>query len=283
MTLADRHDIHFFWGDQPMSWMRYMSLYSFRLLNPEWDIHLWQCSTPVRGKYWTCPNQQDFFRYSGDDYRSFLPELDVRFHAWSHWRINELGPSHLSNLFKWQLMAGEGGWYADLDILWVRPMSHYLSRIDAGYNMAICYRLGYFSIGLLASTGGMAFFRRVLESAENATREVYQSAGVMAIYNALGCQPFQGSDHIKKIKQQHTGASILNFPMDLIYPWRCTEMADVFCRRHKHIPGKTIGIHWYAGAEISQQYNRCMNHNNFHQFDNTYSYFAQLVCGDSVV
>jgi hypothetical protein len=38
----------FFWAGGPMSWLRYLTLASFRHLNPNWEMRIYHCPTTSR-------------------------------------------------------------------------------------------------------------------------------------------------------------------------------------------------------------------------------------------
>jgi hypothetical protein len=40
---------------------------------------------------------------------------------------------------------------------------------------------------------------------------------------------------------------------------------------------ETIGIHWFAGDPISQEYNNKMDHTNYKGFDNIITYFSEKI------
>ena len=49
--------MYFYWGGSAMSWMRYMTLYSFRKMNPDWEMVL--CLASVDVDRWV-HRKQDF-------------------------------------------------------------------------------------------------------------------------------------------------------------------------------------------------------------------------------
>ena len=156
--------VAFFWGNETMSWMRWMTLLSFRKLNPDWQIDLYLCKpNGIKTKTWKDAPIQDFFNFDGEDYFKKAKALDINLKKWrlidqkgKSWE-DKMGPSHKSNFFKWQELGVYGGIYSDLDILWVKPMDAYYEKIKH-YNTMICYRHTYFSIGLLGASPNNKFF-----------------------------------------------------------------------------------------------------------------------------
>ena len=79
----------FFWGNETLSWMRYMTLYSFRKLNPDWKIELHLCPpSTIKYKTWLDGVQQDFFNFSGRDFTDKLNSLDIELKEWSLYHKN---------------------------------------------------------------------------------------------------------------------------------------------------------------------------------------------------
>ena len=256
--------IYFFWGNQKMSWMRYMTLYSFRKLNLEWEIELWLYDNPIKEKTWEGEEIQDFFSYDGPDYL----EEAIKLVTVKEWKgVKETGPSHQSNLFKWYMLAKYGGVYADMDILWIKPFDVYskLKRYDVSLS---CFG-NLFSIGLLAATSSNLFFARVLEVAlENYDKKEYQCLGVNVLYKIFDCW-WNEPKLFEKVTQLFPRLRYFGIPKNWIYPARCFEMNQIFEQKIK-LPEDCIGIHWYAGAEIPQKWNNLLNENNVGQFSNTF-------------
>ena len=46
--------IFFYWGGSDMSWMRYMTLYSFRKMNPDWEVILYVSDNNQKEKGCNC-------------------------------------------------------------------------------------------------------------------------------------------------------------------------------------------------------------------------------------
>ena len=263
----------FFWGNDKMSWLRYMTLYTFCKWNPNWKIQLYTREQNKTEKYWDTPEQQDFFCYTGSNYFERLQDLNIEVISWKldHKLNDEMGPSHVSNLFKWQQLAEEGGVYLDMDILFVKSIEDWYTKVEES-DAILCYAPErYFSIGLLGSSGDNAFYRLVFdECIKTFFGGVYQSMGVMVLYQMFG--PMRQLDHWGRLQNSFSELVFQNFSMEYVYPWMCTQMQEVFGVRHVELPVNTFGIHWYAGTEIAQRYNVLMDGEDWHKYDNTFSY-----------
>ena len=65
-----------------MSYIRYLTLKSFRFHNPEWIIDLYVAPQNDVGKTWIDNVEQDFFVFNGEDYTSLLHDLDINIKGW---------------------------------------------------------------------------------------------------------------------------------------------------------------------------------------------------------
>ena len=264
--------VYFFWGKQKMSWLRYMTLWTFKKFNPNWSMYLYVYDTPIKNKYWENEEDQDFFRYDGDDYF----ERAIKLATVREWKGGIVtGPSHQSNLFKWTMLSTQGGVYSDMDILWVKPFDIY--EEFRHYDVALSCFDNVFSIGLLGSTSGNKVFERILEETKKVkdfTR--YQSMGVEVLYRLLDLQEvYKIEDTIPRrfnlyymLQVYFPGVKFFNLPRNWIYPFKCFEIDNLF-ERVVSLPENCIGIHWYAGAAISQRWNIMLDESKLVRFDST--------------
>ena len=280
--------MYFFWANESMSWLRYMTLYSFKKLNPDWDMEL-HCCRPNKVVYkpWKDSPTQDFFNFQGKDYFPEVQKLGIAVKEWSVENVdgrdweNTFCSSHKSNIFKWQKMAQDGGFYSDLDILYLKPMDEYYEHVK-NTDLIICYRNKYFSIGFLGSSPDNRLFRDIYRNAFSSFKvDKYQTVGVENIYawlrkieNVPEDTDVSRMDLLDIIRRNYPELCVFNNEMELLYPWTYNRMEDVFRFRHTSVPENCIGIHWYAGDSLSQRYNNLLTEDNYNQFNNTYTYFA---------
>ena len=276
-------EIFFFWGNPTMSWMRYMTLASFRKLNPEWKITLYTFPCKPKTKPWKDHNDQDFFTFKGVDYLPKVEALDIEVKQWNMAGLlpENISSSHISNFFKWHTLATQGGIYADMDILWVKPFDEFYEKIK-DMDLSIC-ATKFFSIGLLSSSPKNIVFERALGSAYSTyTNTVYQSAGVVALYVWLYGPKIleheykiwgalaQKESIFADLQNAAQDKKMYNIPMDLIYHLDCTQMEQMF-ETTVTIPEETIGLHWYAGHPLAQKFNNLLTSENFREHQNTFT------------
>ncbi len=254
-----------------MSWLRYLTLASLCRHNPDWTIELYTSpDNSCRENTWSDkdPMQQDHATYTGPDYWPLVDDLPVVRKTWdTREQFRQSPPSQKSNLFKWFHLGYPGGVYSDMDILYTAPLPTWDAKT------VLCVHGNCFAIGLLASSCHNRFFFEVYN---NATRCIdpmsYQSAGVQAMYRLLGTEDSKPG-LIEKVEK--IGQPVLNIPRKLVYPFWWNELEHYWEREHRELPAETIGLHWYAGAPVSQEWNNRIDHETITQFENTIAYHAE--------
>ena len=277
--------IFFYWEGDKMSWMRYMTLYSFRKYNPDWKMVLYLNKNPkIKVKPWKCINSQDFFSYVGDDYFDLLSKLNIEIVEWdlSDNKIKEtdlvVSPSHKSNFLKWSKLHEDGGIYSDMDILFFKPIdSFYDELIDGCYDTAIC-QTKYLSIGFLASKKHNEFFRDIfINGISKFNKDDYQTAGVMNIYDLYDGVSIDKVLDAAKIKYKNL--KFYNIPMNLLYFLDSTKINYAINNslNINKFPAESIGYHWYAGHPNMQKLNNLLNENNYMNHNNTFTCIAKEI------
>ena len=190
--------ILFFWGNTKMSWLRYMTLYSFRKYNPDWLINLYVSDQKIHTKTWKTYEEQDFFMYAGNDYMDNIKDLNINTIEYTikDKKGNEISPSQKSNFFKWQLLATNGGFYSDMDILFFRSINDLYEKTKE-YDIGLTYTW-IFSVGFMFSKGNNLFFQDVYNECLNKfDADNYQGASATALRKWPNIQAVE--DQYKKV------------------------------------------------------------------------------------
>lgn len=287
--------LNFFWANETMSWLRYLSLWSARKLNPDWDIRLYLHSPEEsygigEGPWVNQKIAQDFFTYDGVDYLDGLRDIGVDIRTWNpQYFVKSLSgiadalrletplvpedstPSHRSNYFKWFLLATEGGFYSDNDILFIKPLSEFYDKFS-NHDMLISYHENdlYFSIGFLGSKGNCEPYRDFYAQAlKGFSRENYQAAGVRALNTSLGNPSM--SKGWEPLIGKYPKLDIANMGMSYFYPYESDEVEFYFEKEPQHIDhnkiNDAIGLHWYAGHPTSQKWNNILAPDNVADYE----------------
>jgi len=268
--------MNFFWSGPRLSWMRYLTLRSFRYYNPDFRIVL-HTAEATGGKKWVSSETLDSQSYEGPDYMDQVDALDVTRKTYDTIHLGRLAkglaPSHLCDICQWQLLHHDGGFYADMDILFAAPIPY-----DDVKNRDVVYCLseGFIAIGLFGASPQNRFFKAVLETAkQNYKPTAYQSTGAEAIYRLGGIWPRWGQvdqpgiKALQTLKLRFQKEKFLRLPDSTVYPWTYRQTEQIFNETHLLPPG-CIGIHWFGGNTISQQWNNLLTVDNQMSYSNTF-------------
>jgi hypothetical protein len=258
---------HFYWGGGPLSYLRFLSVQSFKKQNPEWQVKVHQ---PVINSWapgtWVNNVKQDF--------RSQLGLLDITIvsHDFDSYGFsNQAHEVHKSDFLRWRLLAEEGGLWSDIDIFYTKPMScleentpqH--SKID----VALCPLKPphKHTVGFMLASKDNAFYNYISElSQQHYNKEVYQCMGSDLInsrfesFESFG-QQFPGNQFIflnKKSVYAITSKTIESF----------YQPVDSALKKKFNSP-QMIGYHWFGGHPRSQDFENTLqpdtikNYNHF--------------------
>lgn len=262
---------NFFWAGSKLSWLRYMTLYSFRHYHPDWQMLLYRSTGESIVKSWQSHEMQDSDAYTGPDYTPRLASLNITLEDYAP-PFPKLAPAHASDFFQWELLSTKGGFYFDMDILFVRPLP-YVRLINQ--DAVFCLSNGFMTIGMFASSPHCRLFMDIQSSAENNfTPGKYQCTGAEAIYRLANVWPKWGSYKnpgvmaLNYLCRKYQDLKIINMPSTAVYPFTYREVSKIF-QQVVSVPINCYGIHWFGGSALSQQWNNILQPDTFGHYPNT--------------
>jgi len=269
-------DIYFYWGNSTMSYMRYMTLHSFKTHNPDWTIYLIKNSQETNRDLTETVEKQDKTEYTGKDYSYLIDDLNINIVEFGNDFIDlddavvaSMSDVHIKDILNWKLLAEQGGIVADMDILFTTPIGDSIQdSVELGL---ICFdnnpQKDYIPVSFMYSSGKNEFFKKTYENAlRNYNPSIYESCGTMCIEE----------NNLNEIKGNYLNMGIQEladgvvFPfiavpwmkgINMLYDTDCTSLMD----------SNSVGIHWYGGAPQSQKYNNIINDKTVHEINNTIS------------
>ena len=292
---------HFYWGNTVLPFLRYLTLYSFRSLNPDWIIKLHTSKNISLNKSWDSGEQQ--FNCTAKDYIEYINRLNIEIveHNFSkEFDNNDIDHFHeviKSDILRWKLLSEEGGFWSDMDILYIKSMNNFLSGKEK-FDTFICDNNGYYSIGFLLSNRNNPYYDYIYRKSKdkNITRN-YQCFG-----NILLKQNFNS---FQDISSYFSDISIYNIPMNIVYPHDWINHDKIFkvssynikrkptykerqmMRRRptyineteniKEFDEQTIGLHWFGGSEIAGEYQSLLNDKTFNAYDIVICKYIKLI------
>ena len=271
--------MYFFWSGNAMSWMRYMTLYSFRKMNPDWEMVLCLSQNDICTKKWSIPESQDFLNYKGDNYFDSVSGLDITIEPVKFpdvFKAVITSPVHESDLYRYYKLYNDGGFYSDMDVLYFRPMDNIYDEIvqrEANTVLYTCF--DHSAIGFLGAEKDNPFYKDLMVSAL-ATKDAtsYQAYGADLIYNFCGV-----CDIRNVVRNKYNELIVFVIPDYLIYQYNCHMIKHAFSNSLgvKDFDRRSIGYHWYAGAKIAQKFNNLLTKNNYMNYKITFSEITKEV------
>ena len=275
--------IFFYWENNKMSWMRYMTLYSFRKLNPEWEIDLYFDDNNDFNDHKWKENIQDYSHFDGVDYFDEIKKLNVnikQIDSDNDWlsQFKNVTPSGKSNIFKWHQLYKHGGFFADMDIIFVKPIDNFYDYLtENNYNTVFSQNrykdiMNYLSIGFLASNKNNSFYKDIYENCFKFSNQVeYQTYGVNCVYD-LYDMTLKNNDVLSASIEKYKDLKIHNVDFELVYPYDSTKIEYCFNNDIdlNELPPNTIGYHWCAGHPTAQKYNSLLTDKNYKDYNNLF-------------
>lgn len=280
-------NIYFYWGNEKMSFLRYMTFYSFCKYNPDWNVTLIKRKNNSIKKDFGWSEKQDFNNFTGTDYIQYIDELEINIEYLED-EYPEIAKAtnsdvHISDLLGWYILGTKGGVIADTDILFFNKLLYDgFKEFDVGL---ITFKgnplKNYIPVSFMIGSGN-EFFKRIYDHAiKNFDEKIYESAGtqvIKAVYN-----------DIDNFQKEFPDLKFINVPGLLIFPfseshYKYNDFFELMYKINAHhlINEHCLGIHWYAGNPISQQYNNKVTEVNYNRIDNTMSKLIGKVLNDDI-
>jgi hypothetical protein len=217
-------------------------------------------------------HQVDTVDYKADfDYFNLVKELPIKIISVDFpEHVKKLGEAQKSDFLRWRLLYKEGGFWGDMDILFIKPLNkiyfnngmfdlldNTLSIIPNSINS---HQIGFY----LSAPKNPMFKELCLLSSEKRAIHLYQDLGCELLNRNLGSK-----DNI----EQKFNLKTINVDQDVFYKFDHTKLdklysTDLFGK--EMLPDeKVIGIHWYGGSPLTQKTNNILNHGNVGSINNT--------------
>ena len=260
--------IAFYWAGGPLSWLRYMTLYSFKKHNPEWKMTLYLGTGFTSKLGWKSGESQENRTHEGYDYLKEVTQWDIKVKVWRTTEIINLSPVHQSDLFTWWYLYNYGGFYSDLDILFTHTCASLYDHVQ-DLDLMFMSQDRSIPIGFLAASPGTQLYHGLYQYCLTQDHETYQSAGYPALCKYLLSAPYiDGQSTIRVLKHRYSECKIgdINYQYT-VYPVSWNKAGILFTQKQIPVNKRAIGVHWFGGACLSQEYNRLLTIDNYKQHD----------------
>lgn len=254
-----------------MSFLRYVSIFSFKKLNPDWNVTVIRRRNPSETKCDSWNEKPDFLHFKGKDYANKLNNLDVNV-LWlediypeiSTLKLPEL---HMGDLMQWRVLNDVGGVFSDTDILYFKPMDfEKIKNIDIGLvSFNGNPKPGYIPTSFVIGRPNQ-FFSVLCEKAKDIDYSDWEAAGTSLIHRVFG--------DFNSVKDAFPDKNVQRIDSKLFFPFSETDYPFVqyfslMFFENIPMPEQSIGIHWYGSSRISQFFNNSINSENYTKQNNT--------------
>lgn len=238
--------IHFYWSGGKLPYLRYLTVKTFKELNPTWQINLW--TSQFKSKVRTWNSHELNYKETWEDWTDKLYRICDNIYAVDikTWGIsNEISEVHKSDLLRYWILHRYGGVYSDTDIFYFKPMINLEVNIEENYKAEafVCISNYGHSNGFFMASKGSKFFRYLFEQAKRCDLTKYQSNGP-DLCNKLF--PTLGS-----ITEHYI---VVNISMEAVYFYDGQHIQKIFNDSECLFPAKAIGCHWYAGHPMAGRF-----------------------------
>lgn len=257
----------FYWGNTVLPFLRFISIASFKKMNPDWRVILFTPTKLTTKISWK--EEENREKLKTQDYMSEVSRFGIYVEKFDFSKIgysNDLSEVIKSDILRTYLLHIYGGLWTDIDILYYRPLWH--SIPETIHQAFFCYRRGgptqedlpingplYHTIGFLMGSKNNSHFRKLFKNIPFVLNEKkYQSIG---------------SSYYKE-QVDMTSSDIYNIDIDVVYPIRSPQ--ELFVKKANQLLGmlkqNSIGLHWYAGYPECCKMQNEITHQNYKEYDN---------------
>lgn len=237
--------LHLYWGrNQPLSYLRYLTVISFLKYNPTWTVKVWTASAkPSKESPWKTGEQPG--EYIGHDYLEDLYLYRHEINMESVGIPNDIPEVHKSDLLRWYLLGTQGGIWSDFDILYIAPLLNDIVKTWNGPGLCAyelpkgqIARYRFQAIGFLASAGktGKEFFNQMFKKG---IAKIPQTE-----YQAFGATLLE-KEHLPAWEAEKK--PVFYIDKALVYPYHSCHNVKVYFQPNELIHPGAVGLHWYAG------------------------------------
>jgi len=263
---------HFYWGGGPLSYLRFLSVSSFKKQNPSWQVtvHTPAVSSSAPAE-WTNSIKQDF--------RDQLGSLDVTVVAHdfdSYGFTNQAHEVHKSDFLRWQLLAEQGGVWSDIDIFYTNPIDNLKENTveNSGVDVALCPLKPphKHTVGFMLGSRANAFYQSIGQLAvANYNKDVYQCMGSDLINGRF--------ETLESFGQQFPDNQFIFLDKRCVYTITSKTIELFYQETNKrHNNSEIIGYHWFGGHPRSQEFENDLNPETV----NKHSHFLARVIQENI-
>lgn len=253
--------LHLYWGGENMSFLRHLTVVSFHQYNPDWQIKVHIPKEVYKGNpSWNTPEYSHGFKIPGR-YMEQLVNYGVQFveHDFESYGIrSDIPETFKADYLRYHLLSTEGGVWSDFDILYFRPMSmaKFNNEENSDADTGLYIEKGLPHISFLFSSAKNPMYSRL----EVLAKEKLD----LSRYQSIGSELFA----LPEMQVDQFPIKLCKIDKNSIYYFEWKRLPDLFINEAPY-PDDAVGIHWFAGTPISQDYDSRITIENVFRFNNT--------------
>ncbi len=270
---------HFYWGNDTISFLRYLTVYSFKKFNPDWAIKVYYPKIKYQGEktWYTREHSQKFTgtNYIDRLFRMNIEKIEIDFNNYG--MENNMPETFKADFLRWYLLSNSGGLWSDFDIIYFRPMDRFYLNTPANRHLdtLICLHSNgfetYHSIGFLLSSVNNQYYQFVNSKSFGMLKKGdYQSIG-------SGILNYYFPD-MALIQKRFPALNIGNISADVVYPISYTMVPHIFHTPYmNYLTECSIGLHWFAGHPEAGKFENLIDENTHVGYNNIISQLIRQV------
>jgi len=239
--------VHFYWGGDKISYLRYLSIYTFALNNKGWEIVIHYPSKVFHGENtWSTGEQTNEHNY--EDWWFQLTQISgIRLHCIDFDKIgfsNDLPEVFKSDYAQLYYLNDWGGLWSDTDIIFFNPID-YAELYEADFMVVAEGNIFY--PALMYSKKGCPVMKHLLKDLPKAfNKKDYQCLGSKLFKMRYG--------HSSNLPKVHSGLKIILKETSIILPVKYIRDIDSIHAKAKIDLTNSIGLHWFGGHPKSGEF-----------------------------
>ena len=258
--------VHLYWGNDTISFMRYLTVLSFKKFNPDWKIKIYHPQKKYAGDR-TWNSREHNVVFLGPNYNDRLKDIDTENIEidFSELGINDDMPETFkSDFLRWYILSTEGGLWSDFDIIYIKTMDDLYLNQDTNNHIdtMLCINEDreYHSIGFLLASAGNELFRLIHEQSYSCLNlKYYQSIGAKLLKHHV--------PNMESINSKFTTIHAINLKMEVVYPLPVNRINSIFNSHPQQIiTNDTLGIHWFGGDPLAGKFENLLTEDNYHDY-----------------
>lgn len=267
-----------YWDGNPLSYLQYLTVVTFREYNPRWKIVLYMPLKRCMIKTWKTNEQK--VSYDGTDYLQKLLEYVDEVIKIDFDKIgfkNEISEVIKSDYLRYWLLGNYGGLWSDMDVIYFNPIEKIYDKGLTVYgninkiDTVICYHTDHYPIGFLLSSQDNPYFTELYKNAnKHLDITKYESIGCVLLKKICNTPDL--------IPKKYPGLNILVIDKYTYLPYSWNKINDIFVNNiPENIKPYTVGIHWFNGSSIAVEFEKLLDQNKLPTTGSIYPFIKKYV------